>query len=55
MKLVKLKNTYTGEIVYCDDVTDEIREANYVFIKVYKPELPHRKYLVNKNAYVETK
>ena len=55
MKPVKLKNTYTGEIVYCDDVNDEIKEANYIFIKVYKPELPHRKYLVNKNAYVETK
>lgn len=55
MKPVKLKNTYTGEIVYCDDIKEVIEEANYIFIKVYKPELPTRKYLVNKNAYVETK
>jgi len=55
MKTVKLKNIYTGEIVYCENLKEEIVDAGYVFIKVYKPELPERKYLVNKNAFVETK
>jgi hypothetical protein len=54
-KLVKLKNTYTGEIVYCENIKDEVKDAGYIFIKVYKEELPQRKYLVNKNAFVETK
>lgn len=55
MKATKLKNTYTGEIVYCENLKEEIADGGYVFIKVYKPELPTRKYLVNKNAYVEVK
>ena len=54
-KVVKLKNTYTGEIVYCDNIKEEVKDGGYIFIKVYKQELPHRKYLVNKNAFVETK
>jgi hypothetical protein len=54
-KVVKLKNTYTGEIVYCDNLNEEVKDGGYIFIKVYKQELPHRKYLVNKNAFVETK
>lgn len=55
MKITKLKNTYTGEIVFCENIKEEIKDAGYVFIKVYKDELPTRKYLVNKNAYVEVK
>ena len=56
MKLVKLKNRYNGEIVYCKDINDVTAEGNYTFIKVFKEELPARIYLVNKDAYVlETK
>jgi hypothetical protein len=52
MKLVKLKNRYNGEIVYCKDINDVTAEGNYTFIKVFKEELPDRIYLVNKDAYV---
>ncbi len=52
MKLVKLKNRYNGEIVYCKDINDVIAEGTYTFIKVYKEELPDRIYLVNKDAYI---
>jgi hypothetical protein len=56
MKPVKLKNRYNGEIVYCKDIKDIVQDRLYTFIKVYKPELPGRIYLVNKDAYVlETK
>jgi hypothetical protein len=52
MKIVKLKNRYNGEIVYCKDINDVTAEGTYTFIKVYKEELPDRIYLVNKDAYV---
>jgi len=52
MKLVKLKNRYNGEIVYCKDINDVTAEGTYTFIKVYKEEVPDRIYLVNKDAYV---
>jgi hypothetical protein len=52
MKIVKLKNRYNGEIVYCKDINDVTAEGNYTFIKVFKEELPDRIYLVNKDAYV---
>jgi hypothetical protein len=51
MKPVKLKNRYNGEIVYCKDIKDIVQDSSYTFIKVYKPELPERIYLVNKDAY----
>jgi hypothetical protein len=52
MKILKLQNRYTGEIVYCEDVNDVVAEGAYTFIKVYKEQLPGRIYLVNKDAYV---
>ena len=52
MKIVKIKNRYNVEIVYCKDINDVSVECNYTFIKVYKEELPGRIYLVNKDAYV---
>ena len=52
MKIVKLQNRYNGEIVYCEDVNDVVAEGAYIFIKVYKEQLPKRIYLANKDAYV---
>lgn len=51
MKVVKLKNTYTGEVVYCPNIKEEVPSEGYVFIKVYKEENPQRLYLVNRNAF----
>jgi hypothetical protein len=52
MKLVKLKNKFTGDIVFCKDIKD-ITEANGMkFIKVYKDENPSRTFLVNLDAFV---
>ena len=51
MKIVKLKNIFNGEIVYCNDLND-ITETNGVkFIKVFKEENLERTFLVNKEAF----
>ena len=48
---IKLKNRYTGEIVFCRDINDVVKDGSYTFIKVFKEELPSRTYLVNVEAY----
>lgn len=48
---IKLKNRYTGEIVFCRDTNDVVKDGGYIFIKVYKEELPSRTYLVNIEAF----
>lgn len=51
MKVFKLKNRFTGDIVYCKDM-NSITEANGMkFIKVYKEENPQRIFLVNLEAF----
>jgi hypothetical protein len=51
-KFVKLKNLYSGEIVFTENF-DDIRKVNELeLIEVYKEENPQRKYLVNRNAFV---
>ena len=51
-KNVKLKNLYSGEIVFTENF-DDIRKVNELeLIEVYKEDNPQRKYLVNKNAFV---
>lgn len=51
-KIVKLKNTFTGDIVFCDNIKDIQENDNMKFIKVYKQENPKRIFLVNKDAFV---
>ena len=51
VKPTKLKNRYTGEVVFCSDIQEVIEQAPYRFIKVYKEDLPQRTYLVNKDAF----
>lgn len=52
MKLIKLKNIYTGEVVFCKDITDTSIGSDYVFIKVFKEDNPNRLYLVNREAFI---
>jgi hypothetical protein len=50
--IMKLKNLYTGEIVFTENF-DDIRKVNdLILIEVYKEGNPQRKYLVNRNAFV---
>lgn len=50
-KVVKLKNRYTGDIVYTNSY-NEIQETNGVkFIKVFSENNPSRNFLVNREAF----
>lgn len=51
MKLVKLKNIYTKEIVITENYDKTVKNGEVEFIYVYKEEAPQRKYLANKNAF----
>ena len=51
-KNLKLKNLYTGEIVFTENIND-VRKVNEMeFIEVFNEQNPQRKYLVNRNAFV---
>jgi hypothetical protein len=50
--IMKLKNLYSGEIVFTENFNDIRRMNDMEFIEVYKEENPQRKYLVNRNAFV---
>jgi hypothetical protein len=50
--IMKLKNLYSGEIVFTENF-DDIRKVNELeLIEVFKQENTQRKYLVNRNAFV---
>ena len=51
-KLVKLKNLYSGDIVFTENFNDVRKMNDMEFIEVWHPETPQRKYLVNRNAFV---
>lgn len=51
MKLLKLKNVYTGEIVFCKDLNDITEGNGIVFVRVFKQENPQRTFLVNREAF----
>ena len=51
MKIVKLKNIYTGEIILCRDLKDTTEGDGKVFVKVFKEENPQRTFLVNREAF----
>jgi hypothetical protein len=51
IKLVKLKNLYTGDVVFTESY-DKVKEsAGTKFIEVYNPSNPYRKFLANRDAY----
>jgi ABC-type enterochelin transport system substrate-binding protein len=52
MKILKLKNIYTSDIVYCKDLKDITEGDDKVFIKVFREENPERIFLVNRDAFV---
>jgi predicted RNA-binding protein with RPS1 domain len=51
MKPTKLKNIYTGDIVYCHNINETLLVDEKVFIKVFSEDNPNRTFLVNKAAF----
>jgi hypothetical protein len=49
--VVKLKNIFSNEIVYCLDINNVKESDGIKFIRVYKEENPKRTFLVNKDAF----
>jgi hypothetical protein len=52
-KIDKLKNIYTGEVVYTSNLFEKRQDSTMTFIQVYKEENPQRKYFVNGEAFVK--
>jgi len=51
-KITKLKNRYTGDIVFAEDINTVIRSDNGIqFIRVSDTRNPDRYYLVNKQSF----
>jgi len=50
-KTVKLKNIYTGDIVYARNVKQKYLSEDIVFVRVFREENPQREFLVNLNAF----
>lgn len=50
-KAIKLKNRYTGEIVYTYDINDTKFSDGITFLKVFNDKQPTRIYLANKEAF----
>lgn len=50
-KVVRLKNLYTGEIVFTNNYNEVLDKDGMEFIYVYKQEKPDKKYLVNRKAF----
>ena len=51
VKLVKLKNRYSSEVVFTENYDEVRKEGNYNFILVFHADNPNRKFLVNRDAY----
>jgi hypothetical protein len=51
LELLKLKNLYTGEIVYTMDFDSLVVRDGQSFITVFKEESPNRFFLANREAY----
>jgi hypothetical protein len=50
-KIVKLRNLYTGDIVFTNKYDTPTSTDGVTFIPVYSEKNPHRVYLVNKQAF----
>jgi hypothetical protein len=48
---LKLKNLYTGEIVYTMDFDNLVVRDGQSFITVFKEESPNRFFLANRESY----
>jgi hypothetical protein len=51
LELLKLKNLYTGEIVYTMDFDNLVVRDGQSFITVFKEESPNRFFLANREFY----
>lgn len=51
-KVTKLKNIYTGEVVFTSNLFEKRVDSNLTFIQVYNESNPGRKYFVNGAAFV---
>lgn len=51
-KITKLKNIYTGEVVFTSNLFEKRVDSNLTFIQVYTESNPGRKYFVNGAAFV---
>lgn len=49
-RIVKLINPFNKEIWFCDNYSEHHSVDGVDYIKVYKPELPSRSYLMRKDA-----
>lgn len=49
--IVRLKNKYSGLIVFTKDYEDVYKYGNYKFIRVYDEKNPQRTYLANRDAF----
>lgn len=50
-KILKLRNLYTGDIVFTDKYDTPVSTDGVTFIPVYSEMNPQRVYLVNKQAF----
>jgi hypothetical protein len=50
-KVVKLRNLYSGEIVFTESFGEVRKVDNVQLVEVYKKENPQRKYFVNKESF----
>lgn len=49
---VRLKNRYTGVVVFTKDYEDVYRINEMNFIRVYEESNPERTYLANREAFI---
>ena len=45
-KNVKLKNLYSGDIVYARNIKETVSSENITFVKVFREDNPQREFLV---------
>jgi len=51
VKVKKLKNRYTGEILYTKNINETIINGETTFIKVFREGNPQREFLMNKDSF----
>lgn len=51
VKVIKLKNLYTNDIVLCENYDKIEQDDGINFIKVYEEQKPDRKYWVNRESF----
>lgn len=50
-KKVRLKNRYTGDIVFTKEYEQVYRQGDMDFIRVYNEKNPERTYMANRDAF----